>query len=66
MRQRIHDIAASRGLSEDDIKPAMTLKHEAIGAFCRTYAVRAEWLLEGSGPIWMTQEELVLHDLADK
>lgn len=66
MRQRIRNIAASRGLSDDDIKPAMALKHEAIGAFCRTYKVRVEWLLEGSGPIWMTQEELVLHDLADK
>lgn len=66
MRQRIRTIAASRGLSDDDIKPAMTLKHEAIGAFCRTYKVRVEWLLEGSGPTSMTQEELVLHDLADK
>jgi len=66
MRQRIRDIAASRGLSEDDIRPAMKLKHEAIGAFCLTYKVRAEWLLEGRGPIWMTREEMVVHDLADK
>jgi hypothetical protein len=66
MRERIRDIAARRGLSEDDIRPALKLKYEAIGAFCLTYKVRAEWLFEGSGPIWMTREELVLHDLEDK
>ena len=34
MRQRIRDVAASRDLSDEEIKPALRLKHEAIGHFC--------------------------------
>ena len=42
MRERIKDVAASRGLSVDDIKPAMTLKHT------EQHGVNVEWLLEGA------------------
>lgn len=34
MRQRIRDVAASRDLNDEEIKPALTLKHEEIGNFC--------------------------------
>ena len=42
MRERIKDVAAYRGLSVDDIKPAMTLKHT------EQHGVNVEWLLEGA------------------
>jgi hypothetical protein len=52
MRQRIRDIAASRDLSEDEIKPALSLKHQAIAQFSKQHGVNLEWLLEGKGRIF--------------
>jgi len=49
MRQRIRDVAASRDLSEEEIKPALTLKHHEIGEFTEKHGVNVEWLLEGKG-----------------
>lgn len=54
MRQRIRDIAASRDLSDEEIKPVLTLKHYEVGRFCEQYDVRPEWLLEGKGRIFQT------------
>jgi hypothetical protein len=33
MRRRIRDVAASRDLSDEEIKPALTLKHQEIARF---------------------------------
>ncbi|WP_426608656.1 hypothetical protein [Bradyrhizobium sp. McL0616] len=52
MRRRIRDIAASRDLSEEEIKPALTLKHEEIGSFLERHGVNPEWLLDGRGRIF--------------
>ena len=52
MRRRIRDIAASRDLSDDEIKPVLRLKHREIGEFCRKHDVSLQWLLEGAGPIF--------------
>ncbi|MEH2570244.1 hypothetical protein [Bradyrhizobium sp. AZCC 2289] len=52
MRQRIKDVAASRDLSEEEIKPALTLKHHEIAKFTEKYGVNVEWLLEGKGRIF--------------
>jgi hypothetical protein len=52
MRQRIRDVAASRDLSEEEIKPALTLKHHEIGKFTEKHGVNVEWLLEGKGRIF--------------
>lgn len=52
MRQRVREIAATRDLSDEDIKPVLRLKHEEIGRFCKTYDVNPEWLLEGIEPIF--------------
>jgi hypothetical protein len=52
MRQRIKDIAASRDLSEEDIRPALTLKHHAIARFSERHGVNLEWLFEGRGHIF--------------
>lgn len=54
MRQRIRDIAAARDLTEEEIKPVLTLNHEQIGNFCEQHGVRFEWLLEGRGRVFMT------------
>ena len=51
MRRRIRDIAASRDLSDDEIKPVLRLKHREIGEFCRKHDVSLQWLLEGAGPM---------------
>ena len=48
-RQRIRDVAASRDLSDEEIKGALTCKHEGIAAFTKKHGVNLEWLLEGRG-----------------
>jgi hypothetical protein len=52
MRRRIKDIAASRGIPDDEIRPVLSLKHQHIGAFAAKYGVNHEWLLEGKGRIF--------------
>jgi hypothetical protein len=52
MRRRIKDIAASRDLSDEDIKGAMTCKHHEIANFTEKHGVNVEWLLEGKGRIF--------------
>jgi hypothetical protein len=52
MRQRIRDIAASRDLSDEEIKPALTLKHHEIANFTEKHGVNLAWLLEGKGRIF--------------
>jgi hypothetical protein len=36
---RLRDIAASRDLSDEEIKPALTLKHHEIGRFSQQHGV---------------------------
>jgi hypothetical protein len=52
MRQRIREIAASRDLSDEEIKPALTLKHHEIANFTEKHGVNLAWLLEGKGQIF--------------
>jgi hypothetical protein len=52
MRRRIRDVAASRDLSGEEIKPALTLKHQEIACFSEQHDVNIEWLLEGTGRIF--------------
>jgi hypothetical protein len=47
MRQRIRDVAASRNLSDKEIKPVRRLKHQEIARFSQRYGVSLEWLLAG-------------------
>jgi hypothetical protein len=49
MRQRIRDVAASRDLSDEEIKPALTLKHHEVAKFVEKHGVNWPWLLEGKG-----------------
>jgi hypothetical protein len=51
MRRRIRDVAASRDLSDEEIKRALRLKHHEIGEFTEKHGVNLEWLLEGKGRI---------------
>jgi hypothetical protein len=44
MRQRIRDIAASRDLSDEEIKPVLKLKHHEIAEFTEKHGVNLEWL----------------------
>jgi hypothetical protein len=52
MRRRIRDVAASRDLSDEEIQPALTLKHEEIAGFSEQYGVNIEWLLGGEGRVY--------------
>ncbi len=52
MRRRIRDVAASRDLSDEEIKPALTLRHQKIAQFSEQHGVRIEWLIEGKGSIF--------------
>jgi hypothetical protein len=54
MRQRIRDIAASRDLSDEEIKPALKLKHHDIAEFTEKHVVNLDWLLGGGGQIFKT------------
>jgi hypothetical protein len=46
------DIAASRDLSDEEIKPVLTLKHHEIVEFTEKHGVNVEWMLEGKGRIF--------------
>ena len=52
MRQRIRDIAASRDLSDEEIKPVLKLKHHEIAEFTKKHGVNLEWPLGGEGRIF--------------
>jgi hypothetical protein len=52
MRQRIRDVAASRDLSDEEIKPALSLKHHEVAKFVEKHGVNWPWLLEGNGQIF--------------
>jgi hypothetical protein len=52
MRQRIRDIAASRDLSDEEIRPVLKLKHHEIANFTEKHGVNVDWLLEGKGRIF--------------
>jgi hypothetical protein len=52
MRQRIRDIAASRDLSDEEIKPVLKLNHAEIAEFTEKHGVNLEWLLGARGRIF--------------
>jgi hypothetical protein len=49
MRQRIREVAASRDLSDEEIKPALSLKHFKLVKFVEKHGINWQWLLEGAG-----------------
>jgi ribosomal 50S subunit-associated protein YjgA (DUF615 family) len=57
MRRRIRDIAASRDLSDEEIKPVLKLKHEEVGRFTEKHGVNLGWLLEGKGHIFKKDQQ---------
>jgi DNA-binding transcriptional MerR regulator len=52
MRKRINIVALLRGLSVEEIKPVLTLKHSQIAKFTEERGVNLEWLLEGRGRVF--------------
>ena len=65
MRRRIRDVAASRDLSDEEIQPALTLKHQEIAHFSEQHGVNVEWLLEGKGRIFIRGGRCELVDILD-
>jgi hypothetical protein len=59
MRQRIREIAASRGLSDEEIKPVWSLKHQRVAEFVEKHGVNFKWLYEGTGSIFKTGPKLL-------
>lgn len=59
MRQRIREIAASRGLSDEEIKPVWSLKHQRVAEFVDKHGVNFKWLYEGMGDIFKTGPKLI-------
>jgi hypothetical protein len=49
VRQRIKDVAEALDISVEDIRPALTLKHQEIGKFGEEHGVSLDWLLAGEG-----------------
>jgi hypothetical protein len=60
MRQRIREVAAMRPLSDDEIRPALGLRHQHIGEFCEAHGVNLEWLLEGEGEMFKRGPKLAV------
>jgi hypothetical protein len=52
MRQRVRNIAASRDLSDEEIKPVLKLRHHEIAEFNEKNGINIEWLLGGRGRIF--------------
>jgi hypothetical protein len=48
----LRDIAASRDLSDEEIRPVLKLKHHEIANFTEKHGVNLEWLLEGKGRVF--------------
>jgi hypothetical protein len=59
MRQRIREIAASRDLSDEEIKPVLSLKHQRVAEFVDKHGVNFKWLYEGIGNIFKTGPKLL-------
>jgi hypothetical protein len=60
MRQRIREIAASRDLSDEEIKPVLSrLKHQRVAEFVDKHGVNFKWLYEGMGSIFKTGPKLI-------
>jgi hypothetical protein len=59
MRQRIREIAASRDLSDEEIKPVLRLKHQQVAEFVDKHGVNFKWLYEGMGSIFKTGPKLI-------
>jgi hypothetical protein len=51
MRRRINIVALLRDLSDEQIKPVLTLTHREIAKFHHKHGVNLEWLLEGKGRV---------------
>jgi hypothetical protein len=56
MRRRIRDVAASHDLSDEEIKPALTLKHQEIARFSEQHGINIEWLLGKLLGKWRTPD----------
>ena len=48
IRERIRMFAASRDLTPEQIKPAMTTKHFLLATFAQEHSVSIEWLIAGT------------------
>jgi hypothetical protein len=59
MRQRIREIAASRDLSDEEIRPVLSLKHQRVAEFVDKHGVNFKWLYEGMGSIFKTGPKLL-------
>jgi hypothetical protein len=60
MPQRIREVAALRTLSDDEIRPALGLRHQPIGEFCEANGVNLGWLLEGAGEMFKRGPKLAV------
>jgi hypothetical protein len=52
VRGRTRDVATSRSLSNEEIEPALRLKHKDVARFREKHDVNLDWLLEGEGRIF--------------
>jgi hypothetical protein len=48
----VRDVAASRDLSDEEIRSVLKLKHEEIARFSEVHGVNLKWLFEGEGQIF--------------
>jgi hypothetical protein len=56
IRERIRMFAASRDLTPEQIKPAMTTKHFQLAQFAEKYSVGIEWLITGEGSMQLDSD----------
>lgn len=58
MRERIEAVGQVLNLSRDEIKAAMSLKHEHVGIFARKCGLKLDWLIAGAGCAFRSRGEL--------
>lgn len=58
MRARIEAVGQVLNLSKDEIKPALSLKHEQVGIFAGTCGLKLDWLIAGVGRTFQSRDEL--------
>lgn len=60
IRQRIREVGVLRTLSDDEIRPALGLRHRHIAEFREAYGVNLGWLLEGAGEMFQRGPRLAV------
>ena len=58
-------MAALRTLHDDDLPPALSLRHRHIGEFSEAHGVSLDWLQEGAGEMFKPGPKLAEYEVLE-